>query len=152
MDIAALITWAVTALGGFYLLGTWIRRGGIRQQQSGTSRLPAPVLFGHFALAAIGLIVWIIYVAADTTALAWTAFGLLLPVALLGFVMLARWIPLYRDRATAGTAPADAAAHGAEGAVPAERHFPLAVVLAHGLLAVVTLILVLLTALGIGGS
>ncbi|MFF4829432.1 hypothetical protein [Streptomyces sp. NPDC001312] len=66
--------------------------------------------------------------------------------------MLARWIPLYRDRATAGTAPATAAAQGAEGAVPAERHFPLAVVLAHGLLAVVTLILVLLTALGIGGS
>ncbi|MFJ9755572.1 hypothetical protein [Streptomyces sp. NPDC101149] len=93
--------------------------------------------------------VWIIYVVADKTALAWTAFGLLLPVALLGFVMLARWIPIYRDRAT--TAPAAAAA-GAEGTVPAERHFPLAVVLAHGLMAVVTLILVLLTALGLGGS
>ncbi|GAA2470755.1 hypothetical protein [Streptomyces longisporus] len=149
MDIAALIAWVVTALGGFYLLGTWIQRGGIRQQQSGTSRLPAPVIFGHFALAAIGLVVWIIYVVADKKALAWTAFGLLLPVALLGFTMLARWIPVYRDRATATPA---AAAPGAEGTVPAERHFPLPVVLAHGLLAVVTLVLVLLTALGIGGS
>lgn len=146
MDIAALIAWVVTALGGFYLLGTWIQRGGIRQQQSGTSRLPAPVIFGHFALAAIGLVVWIVYVVADKDALAWTAFGLLLPVALLGFTMLARWIPVYRERAAA-TAPS-----GAEGTVPAERHFPLAVVLAHGLLAVVTLVLVLLTALGIGGS
>ncbi|GAA3043259.1 hypothetical protein [Streptomyces glomeratus] len=152
MDIAALITWVVTALGGFYLLGTWIQRGGIRQQQSRASRLPAPVVFGHFALAAIGLVVWIIYVVADNNVLAWTAFGLLLPVALLGFVMLARWIPVYRNRATAETAPATATAQTAEVAVPAERHFPLPVVLAHGLLAVATLVLVLLTALGIGGS
>ncbi|MGW1744280.1 hypothetical protein ACWCRD_01415 [Streptomyces sp. NPDC002092] len=149
MDIAALIAWVVTALCGFYLLGTWIQRGGIRQQQSGTSRLPAPVIFGHFALAAIGLVVWIIYVVADKSALAWTAFGLLLPVALLGFTMLARWIPVYRERATATPV---AAAPAAEETVPAERHFPLPVVLAHGLLAVVTLVLVLLTALGIGGS
>ncbi|MFE1950488.1 hypothetical protein ACFW9D_08485 [Streptomyces sp. NPDC059524] len=144
MDIAALIAWLVTALGGFYMLGTWIQRGGLRQQQSGTSRLPAPVVFGHFALAAIGLVVWIAYVVADKDALAWTAFGLLLPVALLGFVMLARWIPVYRARATAHGPATDEA--------PAERHFPVAVVLAHGLFAVVTLVLVLLTALGVGGS
>jgi hypothetical protein len=151
MHIAALITWVVTALGGFYLLGTWIQRGGIRQQQSGTSRLPAPVVFGHFALAAIGLVVWIIYVVADKSVLAWTSFGLLLPVALLGFVMLARWIPVYRDRSAAG-APVPSPARGTGGTVPAERHFPLAVVLAHGLFAVVTLVLVLLTALGIEDS
>ena len=42
MDIAALITWLITALGGFYMLGTWIARGGLRQQQTGTSRLPRP--------------------------------------------------------------------------------------------------------------
>ncbi|MEV7690323.1 hypothetical protein [Streptomyces bungoensis] len=151
MDIAALITWVVTALGGFYMLGTWIRRGGIRQQQTGTSRLPVPVVFGHFALAAIGLVVWSVYVVADKTALAWTAFGLLLPVALLGFVMLARWIPVHRERATAGAPPA-VSAPGAEGTVPAERHFPVPVVVVHGLLAVATLLLVLLTAPGVGGS
>jgi hypothetical protein len=152
MDIAALIAWLITALGGFYMLGTWIQRGGIRQQQTGASRLPAPVVFGHFALAAVGLVVWIIYVVADKTALAWTSFGLLLPVALLGFVMLARWIPVHRDRAAAGAVPAAATARGTEESVPAERHFPVPVVLAHGLFAVATLVLVLLTALGIGGS
>lgn len=152
MDIAALITWVITALGGFYMLGTWIQRGGVRQQQTGTSRLPAPVIFGHFALAAIGLVVWIIYLVADKSSLAWTSFGLLLPVALLGFVMLARWIPVYRDRAAAAAGPAAAAVPGAGGTVPAERHFPVPVVLAHGLFAVATLVLVLLTALGIGGS
>ncbi|MEU0219529.1 hypothetical protein ABZ281_32495 [Streptomyces sp. NPDC006265] len=146
MDIAALIAWVVTALGGFYLLGTWIRRGGTRRQQTGATRLPAPVVFGHFALAALGLVVWVGYVVVGTTALAWTAFGLLLPVALLGFVMLARWIPVHRAHATtSGT-------RGETTNVPAERHFPLPVVFAHGLFAVGALVLVLLTALGIGDN
>jgi hypothetical protein len=139
MHIAALITWLVTALGGFFMLFTWLQRGGVRQQRTGTSRLPAPVLFGHFALAAAGLVVWIVYLAADKDALAWTAFGLLVPVALLGFVMVVRWLGVYR------TAPA------AEEA-PAERHFPVPIVLGHGLLAVATVILVLLSALKVGGS
>lgn len=142
MDIAALITWVITALGGFYMLGSWISHGGVR---GGTSHLPVPVIFGHFALAALGLVVWIVYVIADMEALAWTAFGLLVPVALLGFLMLARWIPVYRARAAAGVSA------GGEQAVPAERHFPISVVLGHGLFAVVTVVLVLLTALGIGG-
>jgi hypothetical protein len=139
MDIAALITWLITALGGFYMLGTWISRGGVR---GGTSHLPVPVVFGHFALAAIGLVVWIIYLVADKEVLAWTAFGLLVPVALLGFTMLARWIPTHRGRAAA---PA-----GGGQSVPAERYFPVPVVAGHGVFAVATVVLVLLTALGIG--
>ncbi|MGX1762027.1 hypothetical protein ACWIG5_34835 [Streptomyces lydicus] len=141
MDIAALITWVITALGGFYMLGTWLSRGGAR---GGASRLPVPVVFGHFALAAVGLVVWIIYVIADKDVLAWTAFGLLVPVALLGFTMLARWLPVYRaGQATPATG---------EQSEPAERYFPVPVVAGHGLFAVVTVVLVLLTALGIGGS
>jgi hypothetical protein len=151
MDIAALVTWVITALGGFYMLGTWLSRGGAR---GGSSHLPVPVIFGHFALAAIGLVVWIVYVVADKEALAWTAFILLVPVALLGFVMLARWIPVHRSHATV---PAGAGAGAASGAgagqdVPAERHFPVAVVIAHGLFAVATVLLVLLSALSVGGS
>ncbi|MFG2289410.1 hypothetical protein ACGFOU_25490 [Streptomyces sp. NPDC048595] len=144
MDIAALITWVITALGGFYMLGSWLSRGGAR---AGISRLPVPVVFGHFALAAAGLVVWLVYLVTDKDALAWTAFGLLVPVALLGFVMLARWLPTYRTRSAA----ASAAAAG-QRSEPAERHFPVPVVAGHGLFAVVTVVLVLLTALGIGGS
>ncbi|MCW7940618.1 hypothetical protein AAW14_00755 [Streptomyces hygroscopicus] len=141
MALAALITWLVTALGGFYMLGIWISRGGARQQQTGgASRLPVPVVFGHFALAAAGLVVWIIYLVTDKAALAWTAFGLLVPVALLGFTMLARWLPVR------------GAPSGAGDAESAERHFPVPVVVAHGLFAVATVVIVLLTALGIGGS
>lgn len=137
MDIAALVTWVVTALGGFVMLGIWISRGGAR---GGASRLPAPVVLGHFALAAVGLVVWIVYLAAGGAALAWTAFVLLLPVALLGFVMFARWLPVRRESVTAPSG------------VPAERHFPVPVVVAHGLFAVVTVVLVLLGAIGAAGG
>ena len=60
---------------------------------------PAPVIFGHFLLAATGLVVWIVYVIADKTPLAWAAFIVLLPVALIGFTMFARWIGVHRGGA-----------------------------------------------------
>lgn len=135
MAIAALITWVLTALGGFYLLFTWLSKGGNRQPR--TSHFPPALIFGHFALAVTGLVLWIIYVITDSAALAWVAFIVLLPVALLGFTMLFKWLS---QRSTP--------AAGAES--PAERHFPVATVIGHGLLAVVTLVLVLLTALGVG--
>jgi hypothetical protein len=129
MAVVALITWLITAAGGFVMLAGWIGRGGHRPGSG--SRLGAPMVFTHFALAAVGLVLWIIYLAADADGLAWAAFGLLLPVALLGFVMFARWL-------------------GTRGAAVPESRFPLAVVLGHGLFAATTLVLVLLTALGIG--
>ncbi|NYH54796.1 MULTISPECIES: hypothetical protein [Nocardiopsis] len=135
MAVAALITWLVTAVGGFVMLGTWIAKGGPRKQESNT-RLPPSVVFAHFALAVVGLVVWIVYLFTDDHAIAWTGFVLLLPVAVLGFVMLFRWIPTYRARATAAQDPP-------------ERHFPVAVVGGHGVFAVATLILVLLASLGL---
>lgn len=164
MDIAALITWIITAGGGFYLLGTWIAKGGARRDATSPSRFPPGVIFGHMLLAAAGLVVWIIYVAVDKSALAWTAFGLLAAVALLGFTMFALWLPTYRSArsGTPATTPVHAGAPGAVGSyagaepaaasTPAERHFPVPVVAVHGLLAATTLILVLLTALNVGGS
>ncbi|WP_214410675.1 hypothetical protein [Sphaerisporangium fuscum] len=127
MAVAALVTWVLTALGGFYMLGVWISRGGPRTQES---RLPAPVAFGHLLLAATGLVLWILYLAFGDDVLARIALGLLVLIALLGFAMLARWIPVYRSRATS-TAP--------------ERAIPVAVVAGHGLLAVATLVLVVIS-------
>lgn len=106
MGIAALVAWLLTAVGGFYMLATWITKGGPRQPR--TTRFPPAVIFGHFALAVIGLVIWIIYLVSDADALAWVAFALLIPVAALGFVMLVRWIPTYRahtPRPRSGHAP-----------------------------------------------
>src|SRR5262245_28630341 len=152
MEIAALITWVIAALGGATMLGIWVQRGGPRTPR--TSKFPPGLIFGHFALAAIGLVIWIIYVITDTEALKWVAFIVLLPVALLGFTMLARWIPTYRspklvaaDAAGGRTAVSATGDGGAGAAVPAEKYSPVAIVAGHGLFAVATLVLVLLTAL-----
>jgi hypothetical protein len=150
MAVAALILWVLTAGGGFYLLATWLAKGGLRQQPRST-HLPPQALFGHFLLAAAGLVVWIVYLFIGAPALAWAAFILLLVVALLGFVMLARWVPVYRAQPTSAPSPGPGATAAQDGQPP-ERHFPVAIVGGHGLLAVATLILVLLTALGIGAS
>jgi hypothetical protein len=112
MGIAALVAWVVTALGGFVMLGQWIHRGGLRQQRSGATRFPAGLVFSHFVLAAGGLMVWMAYLLTGQDWLAWVAFVLLIPVALLGFILLARWIPVYRGRAVAAGAPQGGASTG----------------------------------------
>jgi hypothetical protein len=140
MEVAALIAWIITALGGFVLLGTWISRGGTRQGgDAAASRFPPGLIFGHFLLAATGLVLWIVYLIADSSALAWVSFAILLVVALLGFTMFARWLQERRAPVAAG---------GAVSARPPEQHFPVPVVILHGLLAATTLVLVLLATLG----
>ena len=70
------------------------------------------------------------------------AFAILVVVAALGFTMARLW---RQERA------ARAAAAGADQADrPPEQHFPVPLIGLHGLLALTTLVLVLLTALGIG--
>jgi hypothetical protein len=144
MRIAALVIWIVTALAGATLLSIWLARGGLRQQGqgAGASRFPPALIFGHGLLAATGLIIWIIYLATDTDGLRWVAVAILLVVATLGFTMAARW---RQERAAA-----EAATGQTSTVLPPEQHFPVPLIGLHGLLAVTTLVLVLLTALGVG--
>ncbi len=121
MKWAALIAWVITAGGGFVLLSIWLMRGGMQQQQEAGNRIRPPLILSHFLLAAGGLVIWIIYLAADKDALAWIAFAILAVVAALGFTMFAIW--LRRRQARTG----DAAMVAAPG-VPAEQHFPVSVV------------------------
>ena len=131
MGVAALITWLVTAAGGFELVAIWVNRGGHRAGSSNGTRLAPGLVFGHLLLAVIGLVLWIAYLVAGDEPLAWVAFVVLLPVALLGFTMFARWLPARRTAV-------------------AESRFPVPLVLGHGLLGAATLVLVLLTAAGVG--
>jgi hypothetical protein len=136
MDVAALVAWVLTAGGGFVLFGTWVARGGPQQARSGETKFPPALIGGHLLLAATGLVLWIAYVATDEDGLAWASFVVLLPVALLGFAMLFRWVA--ERRTAGGRSPA------------AEQRFPVPVVVLHGVLAVTTLVLVLLSAAGVG--
>jgi hypothetical protein len=151
MDVAALIAWIVTAAGGAYLLATWLAGGGVRQAQTGGTRFPPVLIFGHFLLAAAGLVIWIVYMASDeSSGLAWTSFGILVVVALLGFTMFARWVGDRRtgDAAFRTSTPSTGGATRAGAAtVPAEQRFPVAVVALHGVLGATTLVLVLIAAI-----
>lgn len=132
MNWAALVTWVLTAGGGFVLLTIWLRNGGMGQQDG--ARIRSARILSHFALAAIGLVLWIGYVASGSATLAWVAFALLAVVALIGFSMLFIWLAQRKNREVAA----------------AEQRFPVAIVGLHGLLAATTLVLVFLAAAGVG--
>jgi len=149
MRFVALIIWFVTALWGLYMLAVWLIENDATRQDSAPSRLPLPVILSHVTLAVSGLVVWVLYLLIDRPALAWAAVGILVAIALLGFTMFARWIPVYRTPIAVG-GPQDGLLQMQE--IPAEGNFPVVIVLAHGAFAVSTLTLVLLTALGIGGG
>jgi hypothetical protein len=149
MEWAALITWVLTAGGGVVLLALWLKNGGMAQGERGKIR--PPLIMSHFLLAATGLVLWIVYVATDSDALAWIAFGALAIVAALGSTMFAVWLRQRRRRAPAAGAGAAGVDPGAgAGGEPAEQRFPVAIVALHGVLAVTTVVLVFLTAVGVG--
>lgn len=141
MSVAALVTWVITAGFGFFMLLRWASRGGVRRVPGAGTHFPPARVFTHFGLAAAGLVVWIVYLVTGRSVLAWVAVADLVLVALLGGLLVHRWA---RDgRITmAGGQPA---------AVDlAEQHIPRPPVVVHGLFAVTTVVLVLLTALGVG--
>jgi hypothetical protein len=141
MEWAALISWIVTALGGFVLLGLWVQSGGMAAASEPGRRIKPPLILTHFGLAATGLVLWIIYVFNDSDTLAWIAFAILVVVALIGWTMFAIW--WQRRQAVA------AGASGSMSNEPAEQSFPVGIVTLHGLLAVTTVVLVFLTAIGV---
>jgi hypothetical protein len=145
MSVVALFTWMITIFLGLVLLVIWIIEYDREFQSTAATRLPVPVISGH-ALLAMGLMLWISYLLLDEDRLAWAAAAVLGAVAVLGLIMAARWIRVYRAYGDPGPSLTRRTT------APPERHFPVPVVVAHGIMAVTTLILVLLTALGAGGT
>lgn len=149
MGFAALITWSATVMLGLYMLTVWLIEHDATGRGADASHLPTPVVFSHLGLALVGLTVWVVYLLTDRQELAWVAVGVLSVIALLGVLMFARWIPVHRGP---DEPPSYAPFPREPVAAPPEGNFPVAVVTCHGLLAVTTYLLVLLTALAIGGS
>lgn len=142
--------WIATAAVGLSLLGIFVGRGGVHQDRRARGRLRPQLLFSHIGVAVIGLGVWIAYLLLDREYLAYLALGLLVLVAILGCTEYYIWQKrrLGKIKATRGSwdlPPSTLAA----GEIPAEQHFPVSVVVLHGVFAVITLILVALVTSGI---
>jgi manganese efflux pump family protein len=150
MGFAALITWLAAVLAGLYMFAVWLIENDVTDRHPAASQVRPLVIFTHLLLALTGLVVWGAYLLLDDETLAWVALAVLAAIALLGLTMFAKWIRVHHDPVPL---PSEAQQPGqAAVAIPAKGIFPVAVVAAHGLLAGSTFILVLLTAIGIGGS
>jgi hypothetical protein len=149
MSVVALVTWCVTALAGLYLVAIWLIEYDRDFQRSAATRLPIPVVFTHALLAVGGLGLWVVNFVLRQNRIAWIAAGALAVVALLGLIMALRWLKVFRtvpspEKVVAGKV---LGWEYRQGPVPAERNFPVWVVIAHGVFAVTTVVLVALTAL-----
>jgi hypothetical protein len=150
MAIAALLTWLITAGVGLFMLIRWATRGGLREVPGAGTNFPRVRVFAHFGLASAGLIVWIIYLVTGNSLWAWIAVADLILVALLGGLLVRQWTKDGRAAMASAARSEAAAAPPATGAVDlAEQHIPRPPVVLHGVFAVSTVVLVLLTALGI---
>jgi hypothetical protein len=167
LAITALVTWTSAMLLGFGLLTIWLSRGGAA---AGRSHIRRMVMTAHVTLGTLGLTLWVVYLlGGEPGGLAWVAAAVILLTSLIGAAMfLPWWRRRRRARAARAAAPAAVAvpagvttgastdpavaARGGTGtdSLPVERHFPLGVVVAHGILADLTLVQVVLVALGIG--
>jgi hypothetical protein len=144
LSVIALFTWMATVLAGLVLLIIWIIEYDPEFQSATATRLPVPVISLHAFLGLSGLMLWVSYLLLGQRRLAWATVCILGAVAVLGLVMAARWLGVYRQVAAPGPSLTR------QTIVPPERNFPLSVVILHGVLAVTTLVLVLFTALGVG--
>ena len=152
ITLVALFTWILTVLLGLFLLAIWLIEYDSDYQRAAATRLPIPVIVGHVLLAVSGLGLWIGYLVTDHDAFAKGALAVLAVVVTLGMTMAARWLVVRRQRPAAALRVGAGGGTALQIAVPPERHFPVTVVIVHGLLAFTTATLVLLTNLGVGGS
>ncbi len=131
--------WMGTILAGLLLIGIWIMEYDREFQTAAETHLPVPVISAHALLGIGGLMLWIGYLLVDQDRLAYGAIAVLGTVALLGLIMAGRWIGVYRAYANPDRAS------GSTVTVPPERKFPVPLVVTHGLLAVTTIGLVVVT-------
>jgi hypothetical protein len=157
VSFVAVITWLITICFGFFLLCIWLVEYDPEGPGVGMSRLPWPVISGHALLGLAGVPVWLVYLITEDRKLARLAALILVAVAVLGLTMVVRWIGVYRTHRAAvppaavmTTTTAFGSSAPTSVSIPPERNFPIVVVLCHGIFAVVTVILVLLTAFNVG--
>ena len=163
----ALATWFMAALVGFYMASLTLDLSRPVGEAANT-HMSSLILFVHPSIAVAGAGVWIAYLVYHDGWLAWTGFAFLVVVATLGDMMLVGWLKtkkLEKQAADGGAVPmvSNLVPRLSQGRVQVEvpdqvpvtalveRRIPTIAVSTHGLLAVITIVLVLLCALGVGG-
>ncbi len=136
MSTVALFTWMATVALGLILLIIWLMEYDRDFQSTAATRLPVPLISTHALLGIAGLVVWGFYLVTDSDPLAWTSVADLGVVVVLGATMAVRWVGVYRSYSAPSSMPTTVVA------VPPERHFPRPVIAIHGILAVVTVSMV----------
>jgi hypothetical protein len=160
MPLAAMLTWVVTAACGLYLLTIWLIEYDREFQSIAATRLPVPVISSHALLAVTGMVLWTVFLLTGVHDLDVLVAAILGVVVILGTTMAVRWIGVYRAYGTrprpahaAVPVPVGAGLGGTgaapfhRAAIPPERHFPVTVVILHGVFALATFALVLVVAL-----
>jgi hypothetical protein len=178
-SLAALTSWLVTAAAGLYLLAGWLTRTRSGRPRVRDGGPPPAVIGAHASLGLAGLGVWIAYIATAERALGWIAVGTTFLLAGLGMATLLTTAPdaqssgpLAADATTASTATTNATDVGTATAstatastatastaiisaaaagprTPGARP-PVLVIALHGVLATITILLVLLAVIGAG--
>jgi hypothetical protein len=174
-SVAALTCWLLTAAAGLYLLAGWLTRTRPGRPRIRDGGPPPAVIGAHASLGLAGLGVWIAYMTTAEPALGWIAVGTTFLLAGLGMATLLTAAPdaqrsgtLTANATTARTATTDAlevstatartaAATGTATAstaaaiprTPGARP-PVLVIALHGVLATITILLVLLAVIAAG--
>jgi hypothetical protein len=93
MAVAALVSWLLAGAAGIYMFRTWLYRGGPGQQHARSDGLPPAVIFAHLGFGALGFVAWVSYLVTGWDWLAWTGVGLLMPGIGLGICTVTLWTP-----------------------------------------------------------
>jgi hypothetical protein len=132
----------VQALGGLYML-TFTADAGMAESNARATRLPDPALLIHPLFGLIGVVLWLVWLEVDDKGFAWATLVSLVLGTAVGAFLGHRTLAPAPDPVS--VSPGDPAA-----ARYAEKRIPLLALAAHGGLALLILLLVLLVCLGVG--
>jgi hypothetical protein len=138
MDKLVMALLVVQVVGGGYLFMS-VASAGSEHSGARASRLPPALVFGHAMLGLAAPALWIGYLVAGSTWLAWVTLGSLLLSIAGGLFMLSRTA----GRSETISAPAVDLAD----VRVAEKQIPTSVLVTHGLVAAALVVLVLIEAL-----
>lgn len=157
--------WLLTAFIGFYMFAVTLRLGNAESDAVDT-HWPSWVALSHPTFALTGLAVWMAYLARGTQIWAWVALVILLLSGAVGGLMFSRWAgdarrtrqQVGRESPSADVGPQTRNVRLERGVLQTtvsrslvEQQINPVAVYAHGLLAGLTTLLVLLCALNVAG-